>query len=256
MDNHLEENTSVEQLINLFATFAEEATDTVEKFLASDLVQDATTMTTELGESLSDAVKGLKLLKSVASIPSKLYLRKFEKFCRGLAQIPLEKRQKYMKTLGREKFNRESVFILNVINRIEEEDKFPLLIKLLDARTAGILTSDEYRRLTVLVDRTFYSDLLYLEHNITADPVALHTDSDYGLVASGLLVTAGNDWGDDLTSEDDPNDTGIRFNYTSSAKKLAQVLFGVCCDENPTNKGVVRMQPISTEEIDRICQQV
>lgn len=252
MDNHLEENMSVEQLIKFLATFAEEATDTVEEFLASDLVQDATTMATELGEALSDAVKGLKLLKSVASIPSKLYLRKFEKFCRGLTQIPLEKRQKYMKTLGREKFNRESVFILNVINRIEEEDKFPLLIKLLDARTEGTITSDEYRRLTVLVDRTLYSDLLYLEHNITANPVALHTDSDYGLVASGLLVTAGNEWISDFSNEGDPNDTGIRFNYTSSAKKLAQILFGVHCDNAPTNIGVVKMQAISEEEIDQM----
>jgi len=239
MDNHLEESISVEQLINFLATFAEEATDTVEKFLASDLVQDATTMTTDLGASLSEAIKGLKLLKSVASIPSKLYLRKFEQFCRGLVQIPLEKRQRYMKTLGREKFNRESVFILNVINHIEEEDKLPLLIKLLDARIAGVLTSDEYRRLTILIDRTFYNDLLYLEHNITADPVALHTDSDYGLVASGLLVTAGNDWNDDFTNEDASTDTGIRFNFTLSAKKLTQILFGVYCDEKPTNKGIV-----------------
>jgi len=254
MDNHLEESMSVEQLIDLLATFTEKATDTAEKFLASDLVQDVAIMTAELGEVLSDAVKGLKLLKSVASIPSKLYLRKFEKFCRGLVQIPLEKRQHYMKTLGREKFNHESVFILNVINRIEEEDKLPLLIKLIDARTEEIITSDEYRRLTILVDRTFYRDLLYLEHNVTADPVALRTDSDYGLVASGLLVTAGSEWINDFKNEENPSDTGIRFNYTSSAKKLAQILFGIYCDDSPTNKGVLTMQAISEKEIDQICK--
>ena len=254
MDKYIEENAGIEQLSNLLTTFVEEATASVERFLASDFAQDATAITTELGENLGDAVKALKVLKSFASIPTKLYLRKFEQFCRGVYDIPLEKRQKFMKTLGRERFNQESVFILNVINRIEEEDKLPLLVKLLEARTEGIIDPAEYCRLTVLVDRTFYSDLLYLEHNITADPVALHTDSDYGLVASGLLVTAGNEWIGDFTNEEDPDDTGIRFNYTSSAKKLAQILFGVYCDDNPTNKGVVKMQAISKEEIDQICK--
>ena len=30
-----------------------------------------------------------------------------------------------MKLLGKEKFNKESVFVLNVINRIEENEKIP-----------------------------------------------------------------------------------------------------------------------------------
>ena len=237
----MEENTNIEQLVNCLEVFTNEATDAVEKFLASDMVQDAATMAAELGDTLSDAIKGLKALKAVASIPSKLYLRKFEKFCRGLADIPLEKRQRYMKILGREKFTQESVFILNVINRIEEEDKSPLLIKLLHARSGGEISEEEYRRLTVMVDRTLYSDLLYLGHSITADPVALLTDSDYGLAASGLLVTAGSNW---VTAGGLSNDTGIRFNYTLSAKKLAKICFNVHCDAAPTNVGVITIAPV------------
>ena len=95
---------------------------------------------------------------------------------------------------------------------------------------------------------------MYLEYNVTANPVALHTDSDYGLVASGLLVTVGNEWIGDFTNEDDHNDTGIRFNYTSSAKKLARILFGVHCNSTPTNTGIAKMQAISEERIKRILE--
>lgn len=255
MDNHIEEATNIEQLSCLLETFVEDATDSVETFLTSDLVQDAAAMTAELGESLGEAVKTLKLLKSLASIPSKLYLRKFEQFCKGVYEIPLEKRRKFIEKLGRERFNQESVFILNIINRIEEEDKLPFLTRILEARIEGVIDSAEYRRLTVLVDRTLYSDLLYLEHNITADPVALRTESDFGLVASGLLVTAGNDWMGDFSDEDDPDDTGMRFNYTAAAKKLAWILYGVHCDFVPSNKGVVRLQIADDEDINSIFDQ-
>lgn len=178
----MEGNTNIEQLVNYFEVFTNEATDAVEKFWASEAVQDTVAIATELGYTY---------------------------------QIQLEKQQRYIKTLGQKKFVQESVFILNIINRIEEEDKFPLLIKLLDAQCGGDISEKEYRRLIVMVDRTLYSDLLYLGHSITADPVALRTDSDYGLANSGLLVTAGSDW---LTTEDLIDDTSIHFNYTLSAK--------------------------------------
>lgn len=41
-------------------------------------------------------------------------MRKFEQYYKGLAMIPLEKRPKYVKLLSKEKFNKESVFVLNV----------------------------------------------------------------------------------------------------------------------------------------------
>lgn len=247
MDDHIEENTPVEYLTECLTTFVQEATGSVEKFLASDFAQDAEAITEELGESLGEAVKLLKTLKSFASIPSKLYLRKFEQFCRGVYRIPLDKRQSYIKKLGRERFNQESVFILNVINRIEEEDKLPFLVKLLEAQTDGAIDLGEYRRLTVLVDRTLYNDLVYLEHSITADPVWLRTDSDFGLAASGLLVTAGNEWVTDTEDEECLGDTGVRFNYTLAAKKLAWILYGVQCDSTPSNMGVEKLE-LSTDE--------
>lgn len=255
MENQLEPSTSVEQFVSFLQTFILEATNTVEKFIDSDFAQNAIEISEELGQSLADTVKGLKLLKSVASIPTKLYLHKFEKFCKGLIEIPLEKRQHFMEVLGHQRFNQESYFILNSINRVEEEEKIPFFVKLLDARIDGRIDGNEYRRLTILVDRTMYTDLVYLEHHITADPVALCTDSDYGLVASGLLVTAGNEWVGDFVNKHNPTDTGIRFNYTASAKKLANILWGASCVDEPSNEGIITIQSITGEEISKMFEQ-
>lgn len=79
-----------------------------------------------------------------------------------------------------------------------------------------------------------------------------NTDSDFGLAASGLLVTAGNEFMADFGTEDDPSDTGIRFNYTAAAKKLATILFGVHCTMEPSNIGVVKLQPMSAKDVDKI----
>ncbi len=246
MDN-TENKVGVEQLANLFATFFEEGTTSAAEFLESDLVRGAKDVVGEIGSTLGDAIKTWKMLKAIASIPTKIYLRKFERFCRGVSDIPLGTRQKFMKMLGHEHFQRESVFILNVINRIEEEDKLPLLAKILDACTEGVITLSEFRRLTMLIDQTLYSDLEYLGQHITADPVALCTDSDYGLAASGLLVTAGNEFIADLGSDNDSSDTGIRFNYTTAAKKLASILYGANCKMTPSNKGVGSLRIVPEE---------
>lgn len=264
MNIHTEENanieefsdslTTIEQLSNILTTIVEEGTDSLEEFWNSDSTQDAVATIKELGQSLGGAIKLLKAIKTLASVSDKLYLRKFDRLCKGISDIPLEKRQRLIKKIGHKKFKAESYFILNSINRIEEEEKIPFLNKLLEAQADGIIDLSEYRRLTILVDRTLYSDLLYLEHSITADPVALRTDSDFGLQASGLLVTAGTAW-KSFEDESDPNDTGIRFNYTLSAKKLAQILFGVCCDNTPTNVDmidIVPAQPLTKEIADRI----
>ena len=112
-----------------------------------------------------------------------------------------------MKLLGKEKFNKESVFVLNVINRIEENEKIPLFLKILNAKMDGFIDDNEYHRLMILTDRTLYSDLLYLKDNITEDPVKLNSDSDYGLASSGLLVAAGNEWVEGM----DDADNGVRL---------------------------------------------
>lgn len=47
----MEGNTNIEQLVNYFEVFTNEATDAVEKFWASEAVQDTVAIATELGDT-------------------------------------------------------------------------------------------------------------------------------------------------------------------------------------------------------------
>ena len=178
----LSETNYIDVLKDILETFMNEATDIAVQVMNSDIVQDGTEILSQVGEAVSGAIKSLKVAQKIASIPTALYMKKFERYCKGLTTIPLEKRQKYMKLLGKEKLNKESVFVLNVINRIEENEKIPLFLKILNAKMDGFIDDNEYHRLMILTDRTLYSDLLYLKDNITEDPVKLNSDSDYGLL--------------------------------------------------------------------------
>ena len=250
--NTVEEINYIEELKNILEIFMTETNEIAIQVINSDFVQGGTEIISQLGEVVFGAIKILKTTQKIASIPTSLFMRKFEQYCKGLAMIPLDKRQKYMKLLGKEKFNKESVFVLNVINRIEENEKIHLFLKLLSAKMEGIIDDNEYRRLMILTDRVLYSDLLYLKDSITNDPVKLSSDEDYGLAASGLLVTAGNDWVEDM----DITDNGIRFNYTSAAKRMAFIFFGVECEMEPSNKGIVTLTGISDNEVKEGWRQI
>lgn len=243
--NIVEGTNYIDELKDILEVFMVKANDFAGQVINSDIVQDGTEIVSQLGEVVSGAIKSLKAMKKIASIPTALFMRKFERYCKGLTKLPLEKRQKYMKLLGKEKFNKESVFVLNVINRIEENEKIDLFLRLLSAKMEGVIDDNEYRRLMILTDRALYSDLLYLKDNITDDPVKLSSNEDYGLTASGLLVTAGNDWVEDM----DATDNGVRFNYTFAAKKMAFIFFGVECEMKPSNKGIVIMTECSPDEV-------
>lgn len=237
-------------LCQVMETVFGRATDAICEFLENDTVRDIADCIKQLGSDVADAVGVIRTMRKIASIPSKLFLNKFVRYCEGLTDIPLEERQRYLTQLGREKFNQEGAFTLNVIQKIEEKEKIPFLLKLLEAQIHGIIDLTEYRRLMILVDRTLYSDLLYLKDHITADPVALHNEADYGLAASGLLVTAGNGWGNFAHGAD----SDMLFNYTRSAKKLAQILFEIQCSYLPTNVGIITVA--EDDEVDDMLNSV
>ena len=229
----LSETNYIDVLKDILETFMNEATDIAVQVMNSDIVQDGTEILSQVGEAVSGAIKSLKVAQKIASIPTALYMKKFGRYCKGLTTIPLEKRQKYMKLLGKEKFNKESVFVLNVINRIEENEKIPLFLKILNAKMDGFIDDNEYHRLMILTDRTLYSDLLYLKDNITEDPVKLNS-------------AAGNEWVEGM----DDADNGVRFNYTLAAKKMAYIFFGVECAMKPSNKGITILVAASNEEVE------
>ena len=160
IDNSSNERCNITELANTLQNIMKYADETVTQFLGEDIADVAACST----EMLSDTFKLLQTLKKVASIPTKLFMHKFDRYCRGLTQIPLNKRQYYIKKLGSKAINKENIFILNVINRIEDEDKLDFLVKLFAARLDTEIDDDcEYRRLVIMVDRTMFADLIYLK---------------------------------------------------------------------------------------------
>ena len=245
-DNSKKYNMDENGLCQIMETIIREVPAAASNILEDDTVQGII----EIGGDVADAVGAIQAFRKVASIPNRLFMNKFVRYCQGLTEIPLEQRQNYSRQLGKEKFNREGAFTLNVLLKIEEKEKVPFLLKLLAAKMSGQIDDDEYRRLMILAHRTLYSDLLYLKDHVTADPVALENEADYGLAASGLLVTAGNDIG----TFDDVEENSMRFNYTISAKKLAHILFGTECSCLPTNLNLVKVA--TNEEVSEMLDDV
>ena len=65
------------------------------------------------------------------------------------------------------------MLVLNIINRIEENDKIDFLLRLLEGILDGEIDDITYRRLMVPVHRTLYSDLLYLKDHVTKKPIEI-----------------------------------------------------------------------------------
>ncbi len=61
-------------------------------------------------------------------------MRKMERYSAGLVSIPISKRQEYAKRVGKKTLNKDSVFILGVLNKIEELSKIDIIIKLFEAK--------------------------------------------------------------------------------------------------------------------------
>lgn len=186
---------SVNDLAETVSTFIVEGTNDIVNFFTSETMVEIMEVSKDIGESLSKAFKVISIIQKSASIPDKLFMHKMEKYLKGLIEIPQDKRNKYLERVGEKSLNKDSIFILNMLNRIEESSKFDMLLKLFEAKMDQIIDDNMYTRLCLLVDRTMYADLLYLIENITDDSFFLTTNEHYGLYGSGWLVFVGIDGG-------------------------------------------------------------
>ena len=218
----MQKGHNLETMLRILKGFMTDMETDLSAFLESDNLQDAKAIADIANESISETITLFKAIRNIASIPSQLFLHKFEHYCKGLGNIPKEKREKYIQMLGKEKFNREGGFVLNIINRIEENDKIDFLLRLLESKLDGEIDDTTYRRLMVLVDRTLYSDLLYLKDHVTKRPIEIGEREEFGLVASGLISSDGLGW--ESVTAGQP--TVLLFRYTPAAQQLAEILFG------------------------------
>ncbi|MBR1892027.1 MAG: hypothetical protein IJ815_00610, partial [Lachnospiraceae bacterium] len=123
----------------------------------------------EAAGAVGDAVEALKILKKCYDIPTTIFMYKFRKYCKGLSEIPLGKRQSYLKRTEEISRKKETLFILNVLNKIEDTDKIYMTVRLLEAKMDGEIDDITYRRLLIMTGDTLYSDLLYMRENISHD---------------------------------------------------------------------------------------
>ena len=81
--NVLDETNYIDVLKDVLETFMNEATDIAVRVMNSDIVQDGTEILSQVGEAVSGAIKSLKAVQKIASIPTALYMKKFERYCKG-----------------------------------------------------------------------------------------------------------------------------------------------------------------------------
>ena len=218
----MQKEYGLEIMLKMLQGFMQDMETKLSTFLASENLQDANAITDIANENISETITLFKTLRSISGIPTQLFLHKFERYCKGLGEIPREKRAAYVRELGKEKFNREGVFILNVLNRIEENEKIDFMLRLLERRLDETLDDTTYRRLMVLIDRTLYTDLLYLKDHVTDRPIEISEAEEFGLVSSGLISSDGLGWVSDTAEQP----TVLLFRYTPAAQQLTVILFG------------------------------
>lgn len=219
MDNNKEQSIiTLDSIINSVDVWFEQGTETVKTYLSSGDFVDMVEFAKDVGKDLTTAIKVFSLIKKSFSIPDKWFMKKLEKYCQGLADIPLEKRTRYLKKVGKASLNKDSVFIIGVLNKIEELSKIDMLLKLFEAKIDNIIDDVMYRRLSLLVDKTMYSDLLYLKNNITENCIQINNYEEESLLSGGWLIFAGIGIGT-ATEEG-----GNLYQYSNVAQKFCELI--------------------------------
>ena len=213
------ELVGVDSVIDSLSTLIEQGSEKIVAFISSDDFSDLLAEIKELGAELSKAIKVVKIIRKSASIPDKLFMHKMERYCAGLVSIPSSKREKYAAKVGKKSLNKDSVFILGVLNKIEELSKIDILVRLFEAKMDEEIDDQTYRRMMLQVDRTMYSDMLFLKDNICDDLIKIASVEEENLLATGWLIFAGIGIGT-ATEEG-----GNLYSYTQTAKQFCNVVF-------------------------------
>ena len=209
------ELVGVDSVIDSLSTLIEQGSEKIVAFISSDDFSDLLAEIKELGAELSKAIKVVKIIRKSASIPDKLFMHKMERYCAGLVSIPSSKREKYAARVGKKSLNKDSVFILGVLNKIEELSKIDILVRLFEAKMDEEIDDQTYRRMMLQVDRT----MLFLKDNICDDLIKIASVEEENLLATGWLIFAGIGIGT-ATEEG-----GNLYSYTQTAKQFCNVVF-------------------------------
>ncbi|MBE6644924.1 MAG: hypothetical protein E7612_06060 [Ruminococcaceae bacterium] len=208
----------VDSIGETLSTIIEQGTEMVMDFFDHSKIAVIYDAVTEISAEMIKASKIITVIKQAASIPDKFFMNKMEKYCRGMVKISENKRKKYAAKVGKAGLNKDSVFILGILNKIEELSKINIMINLFEHKMDEMIDDETYRRLMIIVDRTMFSDLLYLKSNITEEPIVISNDAEQGLLSNGWLSYYGQTWG---TATEDSQ---LLYTYTNIAKQFCKLI--------------------------------
>ncbi len=224
----------IDNLIEIIEFVLEKADELDEHIPFEDAIKIKYDMLNALGECSSDAIGSLKLVKEVLSIPDKMFMKKFEVFCTDISAIPLEKRKRYLERIGKEKLNKESVFLLDAINKVEDFSKFSIYKKLFESRIDDKI-DDMFHRYMFKVEMTTAGDLEYMRTDIKNDNFYLNNYYLESLMSNGWIIYSGEAW---VTGEIAHVDNKL-YKYSDSAKKFCEIVFGVTTDDSVKNSPII-----------------
>lgn len=225
-------SVKLESMIELLSTLIKEGKEEVITLINSDETPDKLEVAKIFGSEVSSSIKIIKVIRKTASIPDKFFMHKIERYCAGLVEeIPVEKRKKYAEKVGKKTLNEDSVFILGVLNKIEELSKIDIFVKLFALKMDGVIDDPTYRRMMLQVERTMYSDILFLSDKICNNSVEVTSVEVESLLAAGWLIFAGFGEG------------GVNlYSYTQTAKQFCKIVYKRdpnCKDNIPSKSHII-----------------
>lgn len=79
----MQEEHNLETMLRILKGFMTDMETDLSAFLESDNLQDAKAIANIANESISETITLFKAIRNIASIPSQLFLHKFERYCKG-----------------------------------------------------------------------------------------------------------------------------------------------------------------------------
>ena len=215
--------------------FTEKAKDLMANFESVKDIgfKDSTDMIKEGLDLAGEAITAYTIFKKAYELPTRLFLTKFERYCKGLIDIPMQDRAAYFQRVDQQSRDSETLFILGVINKIEEIEKIDIMLALFKAKLYDDINDATYRRLIVMAGNTLYSDLCYMGKNITQANFPIKDDEQDGLLGSGWIRPVGQGWG---TIGDTESDN--LFAYNEIAKCFCNIVFQSKIEELPPAKAM------------------
>lgn len=170
----------------------------------------------EIAQVVPVVGKALQLAQSIRSTADALFIRKVARFLQELANTSKEDCEHFLTELDaadkREQFQ-ESLLLL--LDKMDQSEKATVVGRLYRAAIQNQISLADAQRLSSIVNRTFYNDLIYLtefeDETIGSDP-----DIAIGLRSNGLLQVTQEDYG----TLDDPTSGGIYYTLNSYGEKL------------------------------------